>query len=88
MKITKGRLKEIIKEELSRVNEDDLDLWSDDVPSELVKSWAQEIHKFIEAQWSADSDFSSVRAERPAIVAALQQVAKELGSAPEPEPYK
>ena len=30
MKLTKGRLKEIIKEELGRVNEDDLDLWSDD----------------------------------------------------------
>ena len=84
MKITKGRLKEIIKEEMTRVEEYD----ATDVPRELVKSWAVEMHKWIESQWSADSDFSSVREERPSVIAALRQVADELENAPEPEPYK
>jgi hypothetical protein len=93
MKITRGRLKEIIKEEMTRTNEGDLEMWSDDeqssgLPQELVKSWAKEIHKWIDSQWSADSDFSSVRGERPSIIAALRQVADELENAPEPEPYK
>ena len=97
MRITKGRLKEIIKEELSRVNEGDLELWSDDgegletdpaSTEGLTSSWAKEIEKWIASQWSADSDFKSVRAERPAIVAALNRVAKKMASESEPESYK
>ncbi len=96
MKITKTRLKEIIKEELSRVDENSYhDVDPDPQPSgpnsqlpqELVKSWAQEIHKFIASQWSADSDFSSVRAEKPAIIAALKQVANEMWNDEGPAPY-
>ena len=74
MKITKGRLQEIINEEVLRLrlaeargfgNETEV---GDDVVGranqdfempELVNSWAKEIHKWIESQWSADSDFSS-----------------------------
>ena len=72
-------------------------MWSDDgegleidptSTKELVNSWAKEIEKWIASQWSADSDASSVRAERPAIVAALNQVAKKMASEPEPESYK
>ena len=101
MKITKGRLKEIIKEEVQNFQEargwgNETEITDDDIAAanqefempELVNSWAKEIHSWIESQWSADSDFSSVRGERPAIVAALQRVAEELESAPEPEPYK
>ena len=39
-----------------------------------LKPKIKEIHKFIASQWSADSDFGSVRAEKPAIIAALKQM--------------
>ena len=100
MRITKARLKEIIKEEVQNFkeargygNETEVD---DDVVGranqgfemgELANSWAGEIEKWIATQWSADSDFSSVRAERPAIAAALRQVADKMENEPEPEPH-
>ncbi len=99
MKITKRQLHRIIKEELTKEargygNETEID---DDTIGranqefempELVDSWAKKIHSWIESQWSADSDFSSVRAERPAIVAALKKVANDLGEwHTSPEPY-
>jgi len=76
-----------------KLKENDIDLWSDDEqssqpPQELVKSWAKEIHRWIESQWSADSDFSSVREERPSVAAALRLVADELENAPEPKSYR
>jgi len=104
MKITKARLKEIIKEEVQNFkeargygNETEVD---DDVVgranqefemAELVPAWAERIQKWIDTQWSGDSDFSSVRAERPAIVAALKKVADDMGewhTSPDPEPYE
>jgi hypothetical protein len=102
MKISKSQLMKTIQEEYlvvvgeREVTEGDMDKFDPEpgdedyqapAPPELVNSWAQEVHKFIKSQWSADSDFSSVREERPAIVAALQQVAAELGSEEAPEPY-
>ena len=98
MKITKGRLQESINEEVSRLRlaENSYhDVEPDSAPSgpnsqlpqELVQSWAKEIHKFIGRQWSADSDFNSVRAEKPAIIAALKQVANEMWNDEGPEPY-
>ena len=99
MKISKGRLKQIIKEEVQNFKESGGNAYHDiepeparsepssQLPQELVQSWTQKIHKFIASQWSADSDFSSVRAEKPSIIAALKQAAKEMWNDQEPEPY-
>ena len=105
MRITKARLKEIIKEEVQNFKEargygnetevgDDVvgranqDFETDPTSTkELVNSWAGEVEKWIATQWSADSDFNSVRAERPAIAAALRQVADKMENEPEPEPH-
>ena len=98
MKITKRQLRRIIKEEVQNLKESgntyhDIDRDpassgpNSQLPQELVQSWVKEIHKLIASQWSADSDFSSVRAEKPAIIAALKQVAKEMWNDQEPEPY-
>ncbi len=47
--------------------------------AELVPVWSERIQSWIHTQWSPDSDFSSVRAERPAIIAALRKVANDMG---------
>ena len=99
MKITRGRLKEIIKEEVNNFKESGGNAYHDidpepapsgpnsQLPQELVQSWVKEIHRWIATQWSSDSDFSSVREEKPAIIAALKQVAKEMWNDQEPAPY-
>ena len=69
MKITKGRIKEIIKEELARTyNETAL-------PQELVSSWEEAIHDFIDQQFAHGADPTH---EAPAIAQALQNVASTL----------
>jgi hypothetical protein len=82
MKITRGRLKEIIKEEMTRTNEGDLEMWSDDeqssgLPQELVKSWVKELDKFVREQFAPDHPLEE-GGEAPAIVAALRQVAENI----------
>ena len=101
MRITRGRLKEIIIEEVQNFQEaqgfgNETEVDDDTIGranqefelAELVPVWAERIQKWIDTQWSGDSDFRSVRAERPAIVAALKKVANDMGEWHDsPEPY-
>ena len=71
MKVTKGYLKKLIREELGRFDEAE-------VPSELVKSWASQIEKFIRDQVSPGGVPMETHPELPAVITALEQVRTTL----------
>ena len=79
MQITKHRLREIIKEELTR-NKEEIAQVNEGLPSELVKSWVKELDKWVRAQFNPQHPLEQ-SGEGPAIAAALRQVADMIEGA-------